>query len=155
MSDWVDYPLSVPVVAPRQPSPREYCEKSVPWYCGAWGFPALTNVFGDNRCAEAWDLFDACISGGFPRPVAGSGAGPAPDLAARPGVNYNDPEVLRRIEEQQRAGDKVRWFETIAANRNIIEGAPKDEAEPSEGWAMALALGVIVLGMFAVQGGHR
>lgn len=115
----------------------------------------MVNIFGDNRCAEAWDLYDACMSGGFPRPAPGFGAGPAPPAAAQPGVNYNDQEVLRRIQEQQRASDKVKWFETIAANRNIIEGAPNDEAGPSEGWAMALALGVIVLGMFAVQGGRR
>jgi len=122
--------------APKQLSPSEYCEQAVPWYCGTWGFPGLVNTFSDRRCDEAWSLYDGCMAGGFNRHLATSrGAPKAPPVAARPGVNYNDPAVLRSIQSQNEAQSLLDWQSWIDANKKLISGAPwptgDDEANPT------------------------
>jgi hypothetical protein len=140
----------VPEVIPAQPSPKDYCSQAVPWHCAFGWVPILgAPVAFSQECREAYDLERACMAGGFPRPVAGPGAGPAPPLAAKPGVDYDDPAILREIERQQREADKVRWFQTVEANRNIIDYAPGNEPpEPREGLVLLAALAIVVLGLF-------
>lgn len=151
----------VPVVPFQTDLEFDNCAAAVPWDCAFGWIPLIgAPVAFSQRCREAYDLEKACNAGGFggkrPNVLPGSGAGSAPDLAANPGVQYSDPNVLRTIQEQQAANDKVKWFQTIDANRRLIEGAadPSKDAEPEAGWVLFLALGVVVLGLFMV-GGRR
>lgn len=123
----------------------------MPWNCRWYGFPALTDALapgGKRPCAEAWDLYDACMGGGFADPIAGSGAGPAPDVAARPGVNYNDPRILDQIKFDQSASDAAKWLETINANRGIMTGAPSNEGGLNLIWILAAVLVIAGVVMF-------
>lgn len=147
------FPNAAPAVSPKQPTPREYCESGISWECRY--FPLLTNTFENNRCNEAWDLYDACMAGVFPRHLAAPpGAPKAPELAAKPGVNYNDPEVQRSIQRQNEAQSVLDWEKWKEANRKIMTGDAPDRKPSDENWVLLLALGVVVLGMY-MAGGMR
>lgn len=99
---------------------RKDCEAALPWYCTTWGgiltFP-LHNL--NQECREAEDIYDACMSGSYPNPLPGPGAGPAPNVAV------TDPTNVEEIRRQQEASDRARYEAWIEANRNILEGAPE------------------------------
>ncbi|MBK7927078.1 MAG: hypothetical protein IPJ98_06125 [Bryobacterales bacterium] len=106
---------------------------------------------------EAYDLERACNAGGFNRNIpSGSGAGNAPDSAAQPGLNYNDPTVLQSIYEEQLRNDKTKWNETIKAIMKTISGAPRagDDPNPKEpglNWIVVLALVIFVGGVLLAK----
>lgn len=135
-----------------QPMPlSEYCGKAVPWYCAAGWIPLIgAPIAYSQQCREAYDLERACNAGGFPRNIpSGSGAGKAPDSAAQPGVNYNDPAVLQSIYEEQLRNNKTTWDDTIKAIMKTISGAPRagddlNPKEPGPNWTLWVLVGVLV-----------
>jgi len=135
-----------------QLSLNDYCALGVPLECKLGWIPLLgLPWFLSQRCREADDLQKACNAGGFNRNIlAGSGAGPAPPLAAQPGVNYNDPAVLAAIAEGQRRSDAEEWQRTIDANRRLMSGAAGDDDPPDDGefpWGLVLVgiAGVVLI----------
>lgn len=135
---------------------QEMCDAAVPWYCSRWGFPALTDILSGGRpCAEAWDLYDACIAGAYnPNLAPGSGAGKAPDIAADPNVNYNDPAVQDAIRRGQNANDAAAWAAIIEANRRLLSGDGSDPDNPPAqiNWIVLGALGLVVVGAVVLKG---
>lgn len=96
------------------------CEAAVPWYCAAGWIPLIgAPIAFSQTCREAYDLERACMAGGYPNPLPGPGAGPAPDVAV------TDPTNVEEIRRQQEANDRARYEAWIEANRNILEGAPE------------------------------
>ena len=124
-----------------------YCRAGLPWECTWWGSIAtFWNPTLYQPCREAEDLYAACMAGGFNRNLpGGSGAGPAPGSAAQPGVNYNDPAALRRIQDEQRASDSAAWFDAIEASRKLVAGAP----ERSDTWDFPWLAVVLFVALFA------
>lgn len=149
MNDFVDYSFATPDLTKQ--NLNEYCLKAVPWNCKWFGFPGLTDLLasgGKRPCAEAWDLYDACVAGGFNRNIpAGSGAGKAPDQAAQRGVNYNDPKVLQSIYEKQLQNDKTKWDETIKAIMKTMSGDGSGDRPIGLNWIVLLALVIVVGGL--------
>lgn len=141
----------VPSTSGRALTSEEYCAQAVPWNCKWYGFPGLTDLLasgGKRPCAEAWDLYDACVAGGFNRNIpSGSGAGKAPEKAAQPGLNYNDPTVLQSIYEEQLRNDKTKWDETIKAIMQTMSGDGSGDRPAGLNWIVLLALVIVVGGL--------
>jgi hypothetical protein len=142
----------------RQLTTKEYCAKAVPWYCAPGWIPIIgAPIAFSERCREAYDLERACNAGGFNRHIpAGSGAGKAPDLAAKPGVNYNDPAVLRDIYEEQLRNDQAGWTRRIEEIGKTMSGAPRadDDDDPKDkplNWIFIAALVIFVVGVILAK----